>query len=113
MQQDFTNNLCSDILQLVKIGKCQIIVKSIPYNKNGAYWPLECAYLSVDDKLYDCILNESKDESLKNVYVDYYNTYKKTFEKQLYDMPEMITVDKIDSIYIYQLPANSYHYSMR
>lgn len=112
MQQDYTNNLCSDILQLVKIGKCQIIVKSIPYNKNGAYWPLECAYLSVGDKLYNCIANSMK-ESLKNVYVEYYNTHKKTIEKQLYDMPEMITVDKIDSIHIYQLPANSYNYSMR
>jgi hypothetical protein len=112
MQQDFSNNLCSDILQLVNIGKCQIIVKSIPYNKNGAYWPLECAYLSVDDKLYNCMAN-SMNEPLKNVYVDYYNSYKSSVEKTLYDMPEMITVDKIDSIYIYQLPANSYHYSMR
>ena len=112
MQQDFTNNLCSDILQIIKIGKCQIVVKSIPYNKNGAYWPLECAYLSVDDKLYNCMAN-SMNESLNNVYVDYYNSYKSSVEKTLYDMPSIITVDKIDSINIYQLPANSYHYSMR
>jgi hypothetical protein len=112
MQQDFTNNLCSDILQLIKIGKCQIVVKSIPYNKNGAYWPLECAYLTVNDKLYNCMTN-SMNESLKNVYVDYYNTHKRTTEKELYNMPSIITVDKIDSINIYQLPANSYHYSMR
>jgi hypothetical protein len=112
MQQDFANNSCSDILQLVKSGKCQIIVKSIPYNKNGAYWPLECGYLSVDDKLYNCMAN-SINESLKNVYVDYYNTHKITIEKQLYAMPDTITADKIDSINIYQLSANSYHYSMR
>lgn len=107
---DFTHQTGRDIIEYIQENyKYKIIIKSKPYNFNGAYWPLENTYIYPGDNIY---ISLTKDTPIKTQYVDYYNNMKADCEKKTFNMPVAITEDNIDSICIYKLSPNYSEYYM-
>ena len=106
---DFTNKYGNDLKNfIIDSYKYNIVVKSKPYNDNGAYFPLDNTYIDKNHELY---LHLTKNGFIKDLYVEYYN-YIKLNNLKNKKIP-IISIDMIDSIIIYQLPINYIHYSMR
>jgi hypothetical protein len=90
--------------------KYKLSILSKPYNRNGAYWPLENTYITTDSYLYNALTYNAL---LKNLYVAYYNSIKESVEKELFHMPDFITTNDIASIILYTLPKDYTEYYMR
>lgn len=103
---DLTNSTGYDLANAMSSDsvKYKIFVKSIPYNKRGAYWPFDNIYISKNDELYDAL---TKNGTVKDNYVSYYNTIKEHIDKQ---MPHRLSSDHIESILLYILPTTYTEY---
>lgn len=105
---DLTNASGNDLSNIITdSSKFKIFIKSKPYNKYGAYYAFESHTICNTDNLYTKLANN---ESLKNSYCLYFNYDKEDYEKTLYDMPDYITPDDIESIQITELPLNYIEY---
>ncbi len=93
-----------------KNNKFKLVIKSFPYNDNGAYYPFETGYITKESKLYETLVNNS---NIKNLYIDYYNNVKDKKEKDIYNMPLIISVDQIANIRLDILPSNYVDYYLR
>lgn len=105
---DLTNSHGIDMNFISDKYKYKIFIKSILYNSNGAYYPLESCFIELNDKLYNSLNNENK---LKDSYAYYYNNIKPDVEKK--DKPKLITIDDIEKINIYELPSDYIPYYCR
>ena len=91
-------------------GKYKLFVKSLPYNQNGAYHPLQSGYITLGDSLYNHL---NKNDTIKKLFVDYYNNVKDSSEKKILNMPSKISVEDIETIVLYILPKNHVEYYNR
>lgn len=107
---DLTYSLGCDLRASIKDdNKYKLIVKSTPYNTNGAYWAFENCYIHTGDKLYDTLTHDTS-TTLKDAYVTYYNNVKNDSEKKPQSMPEQISCKDVNYMCIYVLPANYSNY---
>lgn len=87
--------------------KFKIVVKSKEYNKNGAYWPLETSYVEIGSEIYNEL---TKNDDLVRLFVKYYNEVKLNYHKHVFNMPNEITEDLIDSIVVHKVPLSYQEY---
>lgn len=109
ISEDFTNKNGTELKNYITDSYTyNIVIKSTPYNNIGAYWCLDNTYIDKNHELY---IHLTKNEFIKDLYVEYYNNIKLNNLKKK-EIP-IVSNDLIDSIKVYQLPLNYIHYSMR
>ncbi len=91
-------------------NKYKLMVLSKPYNQRGAYYPFETGYITINSKIYQEL---TKNDSLKKLYVKYYNNIKDSIEKSTFNLPDKITEDQIETIRLDILPSKYVDYWMR
>jgi hypothetical protein len=96
---DLTNSLGTELTKYIDTtNKFNLFVKSVPYNQNGAYYPLYLGSISIDCCLYNHL---NKNDLIKNLFVNYYNND----DNIKNSMPKISVID-IESIELYILPKN-------
>lgn len=108
MATDFTSKMGTAIKDFITDKfKYKIFIKSVPYNKKGAYAAMESGYICIEDDLYNEL---TQNAPIKELYVSYYNNMKPHNHKTLPNMPKNITIDQIESISIAELPLDYVQY---